>query len=408
MSTTAPAHLLLRIFTRVTGRPRLLVLSIALALGTAPDQSTAYDMNPIDVDCWGLSALCSVTDLTAEMKQPVHETMTLLAYDYYLKPEEAQGGKANSSAEDLRKSGVFRDLVLGSEWNDDPDALLRQNVVRAKQWYALFKDAQNQSKCAYDGTLPLCKDVKITDTPMMLYRSHFGDFQFLHAMASTPSETALETKAKMMEWARFVYTLSISGNNLSKETIDGPTISSFSNIASLLKRQGWTVGALFDPVPGGEWVGSFRIGSLGRYEPSGDPRTQVKYPTGTQASSIKHIALGSLLHMIQDSYSDAHVEREGGCNPLSRERGRIVSFRDYVFQISTDHAIADVHPKWLEHGDLAKHNPLWASAKMIQYSFRKVPWEGEVEQFLSNEVFPLAYPEKLPTTGDPECYLGTG
>lgn len=408
MSITALARLLFRIITRDTDRrPRLLCLSLALASGATCGRAAAYDMNPIDVDCWGSSSLCSVTELTAEMKKPVHETMTLLAYDYYLNPEAAQGGKANTSAEVLRKSGVFRDLVLGSEWNDDPDALLRQNVVRAKQWYALFKDAQLQAKCAHDSKQAICNDVKITDTPMMLYRSHFGDFQFLHAMASQPSETAQETKDRMMAWAKFAYTLSISSNNLSKETIDGPTISAFSNISSLLKRQGWTVGALFDPVPGGEWVRSFGMSSLGRYKPSGVPRAQVQYKTIAQASSIKHIALGSLLHMIQDSYSDAHAEREGGCNPLSKERAKIISFRDYVFQLSDDHAVADTHPRWLEHGDLQKKNPLWASAKIIQYSFRKAPWEGEVEAFLSNEVFPLAHPEQLPTTGDLGCYLGT-
>ena len=407
MSVTASAPQLFRILTHGTKHLRFQFLSMTLVIGTVSEQVAAYDMNPIDVDCWGLSALCSVTELTAEMKKPVHETMTLLAYDHYLKPEEAQGGRANTSAEELRKSGIFRDLVLGSEWNDDPDSLLRQSVVRAKQWYALFTDAQNQAKCAHDSTRAICKNVKITDTPMMLYRSHFGDFQFLHAMASHQSETAQETKDKMMEWAKFAYTLSISGNSLSKEAIDGPVISAFSSVSSLLKRQGWTVGALFDPVPGGEWVRSYRIGSLGHYKPSGVLRAQVQYETSAEASSIKHIALGSLLHMIQDSYSDAHAERDGGCNPLSKERARIISFRNYVFQLSDDHAIADRHPSWLEHGDLEKKNPLWASAKIIQYSFRKVPWEGGVKDFLSNEVFPLTHPEKLPTTGDPGCYLGT-
>ncbi|MCJ8205127.1 hypothetical protein [Pseudomonas sp. RGM2987] len=408
MNNTALGRLLHPILTCYIKLRNFLFLSIVVALGTASEQVTAYDMNPIDVDCWDLAALCSLTELTAEMKKPVHETMTLLAYDYYLNPERTQGGKADTSAEDPRKRGVLRDLVLGSEWNDDPDSLLRQNVVRAKQWYALFKDAQVQAQCVHDNSQKMCEGVKITDTPMMLYRSHFGDFQFLHAMASHQSETAQETKDKMMEWARFAYTLSISSNSLGKETIDGPIVSSFSNVSSLLKRQGWTVGALFDPVPGGEWIRSFGMTGLGRYQPSGVPRAQVQYKKNIQPSSIKHIALGSLLHMIQDSYSDAHTERQGGCNPLSKERAKIISFRDYVFQLSTDHAIADGHPEWLKHGDLGKNNPLWASAKIIQFSFRKAPWEGEVEDFLSNEIFPLAFPEKLPTTGDPECYLGTG
>jgi hypothetical protein len=347
-----------------------------------------------------------MTELTSGMKMPVHETMTLLAYDYYLDPESAQGGEKNTSAEELQKTGVFRDLVLGSEWNDDPDSLLRQDVVRAKQWYALFKDAQLQAQCSQDISQAKCKGVKLADAPMMLYRSHFGDFQFIHAMASNQSETAQETKNKIMAWAKFTYTLSISPGGFGKEVIDGPVISAFSDVSTLLKRQGWTVAALFDPVPGGEWIRSFRPGSIGSYKPSGVPRAPVQYKNKADESSIKHIALGSLLHMIQDSYSDAHTERNGGCNPLSKERGSIISFRDYASQVDTEHAIADHYPVWLKNGKLGEDNPLWASAKVIQFSFRKIPWDGVVENFISNEIFPLDNPKSLPAPGDVNCFMG--
>lgn len=226
-------------------------------------------------------------------------------------------------------------------------------------------------------------------------------------MASQPSESAQETKDKIMAWAKFTYTLSISSNDFSNETIDGPVISSFSTISTTLLRQGWTVGALFDPVPGGEWERSYNPMKLGRYKPSGVPRTQVKYAAQVQGTSVKHIALGSLLHMVQDSYSDAHVEREGGCNPLSKQRYGIVSFRDYVAQSSVDHGFADARPDWLGAGDLEKNNPIWASAQLIQYSFKKVAWDKGVEQFLDQEVFPLTNPSNPSSTGDRKCYLGT-
>jgi hypothetical protein len=380
---------------------------VALSLAASSGLANAYDMNPVDVDCWGLEALCPATKLTSNMKQPVHETLTLLAYDYYTHPELAAGGRAKTSADNLRKSGIFRDLVLGSEWNDDPDSLLRQNIVKAVQWNALFKNAQEQARCKKDSSQASCKNVAITDTPMMLYRSHFGDFQFLHAMASQPSESAQETKDKIMAWAKFTYTLSISSNDFSNETIDGPVISSFSTISATLLRQGWTVGALFDPVPGGEWESSYNPLKLGRFKPSNVPRAQVKYPALVQGASVKHIALGSLLHMVQDSYSDAHVERVAGCNPLSKQRYGIVSFRDYVAQSSADHGLADVRPDWLNAGDLEKNNPVWASAQLIQYSFNKVAWDKGVEQFLDKEVFPLTNPSNPSSTGDRKCYLGT-
>lgn len=387
---------------------RVMTITLATFAVMASGSVCAYDMNPINVDCWGKKSLCRLTDLSAGVKRPVHETITLLAWDYYLEPENAEGGTAETSAQELKKRGALRDLVLGSEWNDDPDSFLRQNILKAQQWNVLFKDAQLQAQCKVDGTQPKCKDVTVTDTPMMLYRSHFGDLQFIHAMASDQSETAAETKAKIMKWAEFTYNISISSNKLSKETIDGPTIIAFSDISSILKRQGWTVGALFDPVPGGEWVPSYNPFKLGRYNPTGKPRAQVVYRDPREASSIKNIALGSLLHMVQDSYSDAHAERVGGCNPLSRQRKAIVSFRNYVYQNSDDHAHADIHPSWLENGKLEKNNPLWASAKLINYSFENAPWSGEggVQEFLDTQVFPLKNPASLPTTGDLDCYLG--
>lgn len=388
---------------------RLLLLTLAAVTAIASGGVCAYDMNPINVECWGQDSLCRLTNLSAGVKRPVHETITLLAYDHYLEPEKSKGGVAQTSAETLKQSGVLRDLVLGSEWNDDPDSLLRQNIVRSLQWNALFKDAQLQAQCKVNGTQPKCKGVTVTDTPMMLYRSHFGDFQFIHAMASDQFESAADTKAKMMKWAEFTYTLSISSNKLGKETIDGPAVSAFSDISSILKRQGWTVGALFDPVPGGEWQSSFNPMKIGSYKPSGKPRAQVTYSDPRKAASIKHLALGSLLHMVQDSYSDAHTERVLGCNPLGRERKDIISFRNYVNQIADDHAHADVHPKWLENGKLQKYNPVWASAKLIQFSFSNTPWDGEggVQEFLDKKVFPLSNPENYPSEGDVDCYLGT-
>lgn len=392
-----------------TAPARFIPLTLAALAAITAGSARAYDMNPINVDCWGKDSLCLLTDKSAGVKRPVHETITLLAYDYYLEPETAKGGVANTSAEKLKQSGVLRDLVLGSEWNDDPDSLLRQNIVRSLQWNALFKDAQLQAKCKVDASQAECKDVKIADTPMMLYRSHFGDFQFIHAMASGQTETAAETKEKMMRWAKFTYTLSVSSNKLGKETIDGPAVSAFSDISGILMRQGWTVAALFDPVPGGEWKSSLFSGKVGSYKPSGKPRAQVIYSDPREAASIKHLALGSLLHMVQDSYSDAHTERVMGCNPLGRERKDIVSFRNYVNQIPDDHAHADVHPKWLENGKLQKYNPVWASAKLIQFSFNKTPWDGVggVREFLDTQVFPLTNPGNHPSQGDVDCYLGT-
>jgi hypothetical protein len=237
--------------------------------------------------------------------------------------------------------------------------------------------------------------VKITSDPMMLYRSHFGDLQFFHSMASVDSETAIETKKKMMAWAKFTYNYFIS-----EEKLDNKTIDSFGELYPMIKK-GWTLGALFDPVPGGEWKKSSNPLKFGHYEPNGNPRMRNK----DDGISVKFIALGSLLHMVQDSYSESHTAREFGCNPLARNKGRIITFRNYADQKGDDHAVADVYPEWLKHGELGINNPVWASAKIINFAFDEEPWE-KVEKFLDTEVFVLSDPQAKPQPGDRDCFEG--
>jgi len=52
--------------------------------------------------------------------------------------------------------------------------------------------------------------------------------------------------------------------------------------------------------------------------------------------------------------------------------------------------------------------PLWAAAKLIQFSFEKTPWAGPggVQEFLDTELLRILDPTSLPTTGDLDCYLG--
>ena len=38
----------------------------------------------------------------------------------------------------------------------------------------------------------------------MTARSHFGDLQFFHGMASSDAEAPATTKANMLNWARFL------------------------------------------------------------------------------------------------------------------------------------------------------------------------------------------------------------
>jgi hypothetical protein len=372
-------------------------LLLSMIIIISPSMVFAFEMNPIAVDCWGKSYLCDITRYSSRLKFPVHETMTLLAWDCCEKPDTCKGGDRDTSAESPHKSGRLRDLVLGSEWNDDPDSLLRQKITKDYQWYALFKDAKLEAKCKIHPE-PKCKSVKITQNPMMLYRSHFGDLQFIHSMASADDEIAQATKEKMMAWAKFTYSIFTAKDNLENRDI-----SWSEEISKLINKPGWTGCALFDPVAGGEWKKSFNPFKFGHYEPNGKPRT---YNRG-DGISVKLIALGSLLHMIQDSYSASHVYREFNCNSIARDQGKIKAFRNYASQNGDDHSIADAYPEWLKHGGLPTDNPVWASAQVIKFAFHYTPWK-EVEEFLDTKVFPLTDPHAKPEPGDKDCFEGKG
>ena len=74
--------------------------------------------------------------------------------------------------------------------------------------------------------------------------------------------------------------------------------------------------------------------------------------------SIKEIALGSMLHTVQDSFTKSHVNRDNN--------GKIVSFYSYVNQNGLTHAKEDGLPKWLRTGKWPDINPVSVSEVIIR------------------------------------------
>lgn len=56
---------------------------------------------------------------------------------------------------------------------------------------------------------------------------------------------------------------------------------------------------------------------------------------------VKNMAFGSLLHMVQDSFSKAHVERQGSDAPGGHWPGRVKEFHAYALQDHKRHSDAD-------------------------------------------------------------------
>jgi hypothetical protein len=229
---------------------------------------------------------------------------------------------------------AYANFIKGAVWNDDPEQLLggsgaqfgsgftggksavekvekrlhkaEQDLAQAKQ--AGNQEAINKAQKAIDKAQADMKQIRLTG------RSHEGDLQFLHGMASSLEETAKVTQGKVMLWAEFCYKVAtgeIPWDTLVEKVDVKPKqelAGSVSSIKELFPKQG---------------------------------KMKVVELLGAKGQEGKQRALGSLLHMLQDTFCASHSERVA-----AKRKGemvsRIKSFRAYPAQESDRHALADV------------------------------------------------------------------
>lgn len=268
-------------------------------------------------------------------------------------------------------------VLAGIRWNDDPPfrmSLQQARGISCKTretirfetqpscWVGLFLDA---NKGAAAGKVYGPGDA-------MLYRSHFGDLQYLHAMASRNGEPAAQTKARLMGWFEFTWRAARGEYDLEKrlKEIQIPTI-----------QEGYGRG---------EW----RLLDLYTQGASGGLRRYVD-----------DVAFGSLLHTLQDSYAEGHVDREdsSGIRQCSvrglsvAAPGNILEFHAYNQQDHGKHADADSRAAFMrgyqEAGDVVEVGRLLVKARD-----QKVPWE-EMAPFFDC-VFALQRPDAPAGPGD--------
>jgi hypothetical protein len=159
-------------------------------------------------------------------------------------------------------------------------------------------------------------------------RSHFGDMQFLHAMASRNGETAADTREKALRWLEFSY-------RVARGEI-GPRVNVFS-----LREAGSEMDAATR-----DWVSAlFRAPDKQLW------RVQDVFLPGV--GDLRRVAFGSFLHLVQDSYSASHVRRlahrtqSNGC-PSYDAADPIAEFHTYGGQDTEKHALCDDAPDWLD------------------------------------------------------------
>jgi hypothetical protein len=173
-------------------------------------------------------------------------------------------------------------------------------------------------------------------------RSHFGDMQFLHAMAARSGERPQATREKAMRWLEFSY-------RVARGEI-GPRVNVFS-----LREAGSGMDAATR-----DWVSSlFRAPDKQLW------RVQDVFGVG----ELKLVAFGTFLHLVEDSYSASHVRRASrrvqanGC-PSYDAADPIAEFHTYAGQDTEKHALCDDAPDWLDAP--RDGSPLDALAELIR------------------------------------------
>jgi len=284
-------------------------------------------------------------------------------WEYMVEPEWTVIGRSHRSFA----------VIFGTWWNDDPLMLTwGESIDFLRGGYKVWsvfqpkraKYAGAQSKCGVDADVHLGK------------ASHLGNLQHLHFM-TTEKNTDISardqridiTMQKAMEWMSFAYQVA-TGDISPDQTLTAeneaqlslPSIalnhcvnSSNVKVRTLFARQGQTIEERNKRTP--------------------------------------DIALGSMLHILQDSFSPAHAcrvrrEVDGKRQALLRD------VENYALQNKHVHRSLDQYPHWfleyLKTGHrLYENDPISVGAWLMSAVDRKLPWT-EVEAHLRKTIFARA------------------
>lgn len=219
-------------------------------------------------------------------------------------------------------------VLAGVRWNDDPPFRLsaaegKNTVCKVTQtirfqtqpycWYQLFSDAAENAASG--------QFFSDETRSALLYRTHFGDLQPLHAMAARANDPASLTRAQVLDWLQFAWRIG-SGEILIDEQVSAQFAG---GMQPAFDRSGWSVRDLLT------------LGSPGLRR------------------HIQDVGFGSFLHVLQDSFAAGHVERELPNGRRCRHGdvafsapGLIREFHTYAGQDHGRHAQSDSRAAFLE------------------------------------------------------------
>lgn len=220
-----------------------------------------------------MSAFSVHTNTVFMKTEPVHENITLAALIASEYPVD------HSMTYSTASSAVW-EIFRGVIWNDDPSCDLFHDSADQNNEFAWDQGV------TYGTKFQKAKSFGASRSKAMLGRSHFGDLQFLHAMGCERGEVPNETLSKVLLWCETMYKLAVGDQGVSA----GDQIMRVS-----VTRNDISLHKFFDDhtTPKGSDTLHTLLTCNSKYE----------------HLDVQSRALGSLFHVIQDSYAHGHTKR---------------------------------------------------------------------------------------------------
>lgn len=271
----------------------------------------------------------------------IHESLTAVTLEC---------DKSDGICKKVVAKGIpIKNIIEGVRSNDFPATYYNQKAVPWCKGRVLRIERDQDVACLFgslahvQGQQQKFSDIGWTRIRPVIVRGHYGDLQFLHAMAPD-GQLAADTYSNIYAWMKFSYSVARKEVDLRKDIYESgvPEIQKFF------------------------WRGSRKSGDLMnyRFEPN-------------HASAV---AIGQMLHIAQDSFSKCHTERDSN--------RRVVGFLSYVHQNKSTHSSHDAATPDFKNVPPDALNPVAFGKELLAHWVDDAPWE-KVEPLIQKYFEPL-------------------
>lgn len=377
----------------------LLLLTLLSLLWAMPQDAQAFKLNPclrvltIQEDKLGQKPILWTNPcplLPDELQSAVHEHMSIAAIAKYRQKKMFQKSvwmgvpthELNYMRPDVWRVGTGYQhetyaIIFGTWWNDDPNMYLLGEGQDFRKGVQKFRNMFSATKSSV-----LLSDLDSCYVPASQhigYTSHFDALQHLHFMTFLGKEHDERTRLEAaiddaLIWIEFAYKVSTKEIKASDPlTTDHEQRLKLPSIAINLCLKN---------------AGNAKVRSL--FTRQGPSTTEnLNY----RNEITPDIALGSIFHILQDSFSPSHA-----CRVQVQHDGKTVAALRRVFNYNEQdhdtHAKGDGYPGWLvEHVRTGRHqyanDPVAVGAWLLDAVDKKMVW-SDVRTHLLSTVFAMA------------------